>query len=163
MGQFVSLAVNAIQDEEAIVLVTPSDHLVSPITDYQACLSQAIALASTQDKIFLFGITPTAPAISFGYIELADAKNGYHDIRCFHEKPDASTAETYVAQGSFLWNSGIFCFSKRAFIKEMEAIAQQRSNNQYSLCPKQPLYPAMPSKYPPMSWPPWTKSALMWP
>ena len=111
----ISLAVNAIQDEDAIVLVTPSDHLISPIADYQAHLTQAIELASKQDKIFLFGITPTAPAISFGYIELADAKDGYHDIRSFHEKPDTSTAESYLTKGSFLWNSGIFCFSKRAF------------------------------------------------
>ena len=115
----ISLAVNAIQDEDATVLVTPSDHLISPIADYQAHLTQAIELASKQDKIFLFGITPTAPAISFGYIELADAKDGYHDIRSFHEKPDTSTAESYLTKGSFLWNSGIFCFSKRAFIKEM--------------------------------------------
>ena len=48
----ISLAVNAIQDENAIVLVTPSDHLISPIADYQAHLTQAIDLASKQDKIF---------------------------------------------------------------------------------------------------------------
>lgn len=112
----IALACMTLSPDE-IVLVTPSDHLIKDQDAYQNVLMQAKNLAA-QDYLVTFGITPTSAETGFGYIE-ADGEN----VRAFHEKPDLSTAQSYLKAGNYYWNSGMFCFKAGVFLNELEKYA----------------------------------------
>lgn len=109
----IALACMALMEDE-IVLVTPSDHLIKDELEYKKVLSRAQELAM-QDYLVTFGITPTFAETGFGYIEAAD-----EDVKAFHEKPDADTAEKYFKAGNYYWNSGMFCFKAGVFLDELK-------------------------------------------
>jgi mannose-1-phosphate guanylyltransferase/mannose-6-phosphate isomerase len=70
----------------------------------------------------LFGIKPKAPETGFGYIEMGDAvSQNARVVQRFVEKPDAVTAERYIAQGNYVWNSGMFCFKASAILDAFAA------------------------------------------
>lgn len=114
----IALACFALEPEE-IVLVTPSDHLIKDEEEYSKVLILAKEEAS-KDNLVTFGITPTYPETGYGYIE-ADGL----DVKSFKEKPDQSTAQSYIDQGNYYWNSGMFCFKAGVFLKELETYANK--------------------------------------
>jgi len=99
---------------EDVLFVTPSDHMISDADKYKVCLDKAIALAK-QDKLVTFGIQPTGPDTGFGYIEFDG-----EDVLQFREKPDLETAKSFLAQGNFYWNSGMFCFKASTFLEALK-------------------------------------------
>lgn len=101
-------------DPEEIVLVSPSDHLIKDEKAYGQVLKNAKKLAE-QNNLVTFGITPTFAETGFGYIESEG-----EDVKAFHEKPDTSTAQSYVDAGNFYWNSGMFCFKAGVFLEELK-------------------------------------------
>ena len=102
-------------DENEIVLVTPSDHLIKDENEYSKVLETAKKLAQ-DNNLVTFGITPTFPETGFGYIE---SKNEY-DVKAFHEKPDLKTATKYLEEGNYYWNSGMFMFKAGVFLNELK-------------------------------------------
>jgi len=104
-------------DEDEIVLVTPSDHLIKNEEEYLRVLRQAKSLAE-QDFLVTFGIEAKFAETGYGYIE-ADGD----DVKAFHEKPDAQRAKEYLRQGCFYWNSGMFCFKAGLFLSELKKYA----------------------------------------
>lgn len=101
-------------DRDEIVLVTPSDHLIKNQSAYEVVVSRAKELAS-QNFLVTFGIKPNYPETGYGYIE-ADGE----DVKSFKEKPDEKTAQSYIEQGNFYWNSGMFCFKTGVFLEELQ-------------------------------------------
>ena len=101
-------------DEDEVVLVTPSDHLIKNELEYEKVLIKAKELA-TKDNLVTFGITPTFAEIGFGYIEAKGI-----EVKAFHEKPDLETAQKYLKEGNYYWNSGMFCFKAGVFLKELK-------------------------------------------
>ena len=104
-------------DENEIVLVTPSDHLIKDEKAYAEALKKAQLLAE-QNSLVTFGITPLSPEIGFGYIE-ADGLN----VKAFHEKPNLQRAKEYLDAGNYYWNSGMFCFKAGVFLEELKTHA----------------------------------------
>jgi len=103
-------------DKEEMVLVTPSDHIIKNEKEYSKVLNRAKELAK-DNNIVTFGITPTHAETGFGYIE--SIKDSF-DVKAFHEKPDASTAQGYLKAGNFYWNSGMFCFKAGVLLDELK-------------------------------------------
>lgn len=106
------------------LLVMPADHHIADFTGLTAQLSDAIKLAE-QGKLVTFSITPTEPHTGYGYIKQGAA---IKDTCCFEvdqfkEKPDLATALTYLAEGGYSWNSGMFLFTPAAYLKELERFA----------------------------------------
>jgi len=101
-------------DEEEIVLVSSSDHLIKNEEAYLKTVQHAITLAE-EDNLVTFGVTPEYAEIGYGYIE-AEGEN----VRAFHEKPNKKTAESYIESGNFYWNSGMFCFKAKVFLDELK-------------------------------------------
>ena len=98
------------QDDDACMLVMPADHLIKDTAAFHASVRHAEELA-TDGFLVLFGIKPTAPETGFGYIEMgAPTGEQARMVERFIEKPDAVTAGRYLAQGNYVWNSGMFCF-----------------------------------------------------
>jgi mannose-1-phosphate guanylyltransferase len=114
----IALACMALPSEE-IVLVTPSDHLIKEEQRYIEVLKQALHEASL-DHLVTFGITPNGPETGFGYIEAEGL-----EVKSFTEKPDVTTAQHYVEQGNYYWNSGMFCFKAGLFLRELELHAPE--------------------------------------
>ena len=104
------------KDEDALLLVMPSDHVIENIDAFQAVLAAALP-AADEGWLVTFGITPTAPETGYGYIRCAEAIiPGVSEVECFVEKPDTETATGYLAEGCYLWNAGIFLFRADSFL-----------------------------------------------
>jgi len=105
---------------DALMLVLPADHLISPVEDFQRAVEHAAVLAA-RGKLVTFGIRPTSPETGYGYIEAGAAQKGTegHDVTRFVEKPDLETARRYVESGNFLWNSGMFCMRAQTLLDEL--------------------------------------------
>lgn len=112
---FAALAV----DEDDILIVTPSDHLIEDMEAYQIAMKKAIDLAEN-DFIVTFGIHPTRPETGYGYIEHKGDK-----VLSFREKPNHITAQDFIEQGNFLWNSGMFCFKAKVLLKELKKFEKE--------------------------------------
>ena len=105
--------------EDAVVLVTPSDHLVKNEANYKTLMRKAEELAQA-GSLVIFGIAPSSPETGFGYIHV-DGES----VLGFKEKPDLETAESYVASKSYLWNSGMFCFKASVYLAELKKHAPE--------------------------------------
>lgn len=124
----VGLAAAMIQriDPDGTMAVMPSDHVIASPEKFQAALAAAEKLIDEDPtRIVTFGIRPTYPAESFGYIQRgtamkADGVSAFK-VEKFREKPDAKTAEEYVAAGTFYWNSGIFLWRASTILDAMKS------------------------------------------
>lgn len=99
-------------DPDAVIGVLTADHLIEPVEDFQRRVEVGFQVVERHpDTLVTFGIPPTYAATGFGYVELGEAMEGfdrvYRTVR-FVEKPDAETAEGYLASGRYAWNSGMF-------------------------------------------------------
>jgi mannose-1-phosphate guanylyltransferase/mannose-6-phosphate isomerase len=103
----------------AILLVLSADHVIQDINAFH----QAINVASTQaknNKLVAFGIVPTDANVGYGYIKPSKKRvGGAHKVKEFIEKPDLETAQLYLEQGNYLWNSGMFMFKADELINEL--------------------------------------------
>lgn len=107
----------AASDPDAIMLISPSDHLIPDTKAFHDAVNVA-QTAALDGKIVTFGITPTHPETGYGYLELRNpATNGQAlPLKQFIEKPDSETAQKLVESGTHLWNAGIFVFSVKTII-----------------------------------------------
>ncbi len=106
------------KDPEAIMLVMPSDHVITRPAAFQAAIDAALP-AVIAGNLATFGITPSSPQTGYGYIQMGSdmpATNGVKTVLRFVEKPDMATATGYVVDGSYVWNSGIFLLGARAYL-----------------------------------------------
>lgn len=101
-------------DADDILLVTPSDHLIEDLDIYHQSVHQAIQMAK-EGSIVTFGLKPTKPETGYGYIQIKNNK-----VLGFREKPNEETAKDFLKQGSFYWNSGMFCFKAGVFLVELK-------------------------------------------
>jgi len=107
---------------DAHVLLAPADHLVVKLEAFLAAIRAASAVVS--DRIVTFGITPTGPETGYGYIrEGEEIAPGVHRLAAFREKPDAATADAYLREGGYSWNSGVFFFAPALLLAEFAAVA----------------------------------------
>jgi len=105
--------------EDALILVMPADHCLRDVGAFQAAVEVGITSAR-QGHLVTFGVVPTAAEVGYGYIRRAQGEGPAYPIAEFVEKPDAERAAHYVASGDYLWNSGMFLFSARRFVEELD-------------------------------------------
>jgi mannose-1-phosphate guanylyltransferase/mannose-6-phosphate isomerase len=111
----------AAQDQDALMLVLPSDHSIQDVAAFHKAVATAASAART-GRLVTFGITPERAETGYGYIKRGaplDGIAGAYAIERFVEKPDAKTAEGYLAEGKWSWNSGMFLFPARLFLDEV--------------------------------------------
>ncbi|HYM74204.1 MAG TPA: mannose-1-phosphate guanylyltransferase/mannose-6-phosphate isomerase [Stellaceae bacterium] len=111
-------------DPDALMLLMPSDHVVEDVGAFRQAVERAAAAART-GRLVTFGISPERAETGYGYIERGPplaGREGAFDVVRFVEKPDAATAERYVAAGNFFWNSGIFLFPAALYLSELHRL-----------------------------------------
>ena len=109
----IALAVRYILEkygEDAVCLVLAADHLITDKMAFERSILKAAECANSGNLV-VFGVRPTAPETGYGYIEVAESCNTTQPLKRFVEKPDRTTAELFVAEDNYYWNSGMFCFT----------------------------------------------------
>jgi len=108
---------------DPLLLVLPSDHVITDELAFSAAVSAAAAQAA-EGYLATFGINPDKAETGYGYISVGDAiAPSVHRVVEFREKPDAQTAAQYLASGTYLWNSGMFLFKASTFLNELHEFA----------------------------------------
>ena len=114
-------------DPDSVMLVAPSDHVVPDPAAFRAAVARGMDRVAAGDLV-TFGITPDRPETGYGYLQLRDRPDGSGvavPLDRFVEKPDEETATQMLADGSYLWNSGIFLFAVADIIAAFEAHAPE--------------------------------------
>lgn len=113
-------------EEDPLLLVLAADHTIRDIPAFHRAIKAALTTADS-GKLVTFGIQPSRPETGYGYIKTIgqpDAK-GACAVERFVEKPDLATAERYLEEGGYYWNSGMFVFRARRFLEELERYSPQ--------------------------------------
>ena len=121
----VAALVAAENDPNAIILLLPSDHVVTNPAAFRDAVAIATRAADA-GSIVTFGMQPTAPETGYGYIQRGapiDGVDGAFKVRRFVEKPDANTAMGYVRDGGYYWNGGMFVFRADVLLEELDRLA----------------------------------------
>jgi len=128
----IATAIKELDDDEIIIIV-PSDHLIKDITSFKESVNSAYTLAN-DGYIITFGVKPTYAETGYGYIQTGEKISNGFFVKMFTEKPSAGNAEEYIAQGGFYWNSGIFMGKVSTFKKEYQLYAPKiyNSKNNYA-------------------------------
>jgi mannose-1-phosphate guanylyltransferase/mannose-6-phosphate isomerase len=109
-------------DEDPILLVMPSDHLITDTEGFQQAIRLGASLAS-QGYLVTFGVVPDGPETGYGYIKKGDTIGSTDEsafrLEAFVEKPGHDTAEEYVESGQYFWNSGIFMMRAEVWLSEL--------------------------------------------
>lgn len=103
------------RDADAHCLVFPADHVITDDERFRAAMAAGASVVADRGGLLTFGIRPTRPETGYGYLDIGAEvlrRDGWpvHNLDRFVEKPDRHTAEDYLADGGYLWNSGMFAW-----------------------------------------------------
>ncbi len=122
---YTALRIKAL-DPNGVMAILPSDHVILKEDVFAEKLNQAMTFAEGNEALVTLGIQPTRPDTGYGYIELgAEGENKVYKVDAFKEKPDMDTAKTYVENGGYLWNAGIFIWRADAILNAFQNHALQ--------------------------------------
>ncbi len=115
----------AAEDPEAVMVVLPADHHIPDRRAFAADIRRSARAAREAGVLVTLGVRPTRPDTGYGYIQSGKpagrAHPGLRRVRRFVEKPDLTAARRYLRDGGYLWNAGIFVWTARAILEEVEA------------------------------------------
>ncbi|WP_138434878.1 mannose-1-phosphate guanylyltransferase [Winogradskyella algicola] len=121
------------ENENAVMIVAPSDHWIEDEDAFSNNVKTAFDYCESNDALMTLGIKPTFPNTGYGYIEFDKERSlsvaEVKPVNQFREKPDYETAKSFLAQGNFLWNAGIFMWS----VKSVVAAFQRNQPELYQL------------------------------
>jgi len=107
------------ESQDDVLLVLSADHVIQNIKAFHQAISTAVKHAQN-GKLVTFGVVPNHPSTGYGYIKSsAKSTDGAHKVEQFVEKPNLQTAQSYLEQGHYLWNSGMFVFQANTLIDEL--------------------------------------------
>lgn len=103
------------ENPDAVIIVAPSDHLITKEDEFREVMNEAYRFASENDALLTLGIKPDRPETGYGYIQANTMQpvNGYKNllkVKAFTEKPEMAMAKLFIESGDFYWNSGIFAW-----------------------------------------------------
>jgi mannose-1-phosphate guanylyltransferase len=116
----------ASKDPDAVMVVAPSDHLITKEDTYTKAIKSCMSKAAQEDCLITIGIKPTRPDTGYGYIQFVENDAPVKDkrikkVKTFTEKPDLDMANFFLRSGDFLWNAGIFVWSAKSIMNAFEA------------------------------------------
>lgn len=116
------------QAPQANIVVTPSDHVVTDVIEFQRVVSQCLKFTKETDSIVTLGMKPSRPETGYGYIQADLSTNSLRNkeifrVDQFREKPDLATAQRYVQENNFFWNAGIFIWRVETIVNALRMYA----------------------------------------
>ena len=120
---YVSWKIKA-RNPKANMVVTPSDHVVLDVREFQRVITSSLKFTNNSDAIVTLGMTPTRPETGYGYIEAdlsypSNYNKEIYRVDSFKEKPNLATAEKYIKKPSFFWNAGIFVWNVSTVVNSL--------------------------------------------
>jgi mannose-1-phosphate guanylyltransferase len=115
----IALAALANKEIDPLLLVLAADHVIADQEAFTEAVMKAVPLAEA-GKLVTFGIVPTEPHVGYGYIRAGVPVDSAYTVVSFTEKPDVSTAEKYLLEGGYYWNSGMFLFKASSYLTELK-------------------------------------------
>jgi len=134
-----AVAISAFQsqvsEEDPVLLVLPADHVIGNTAAFHSAVQSGYK-AALNNKLVTFGIVPNAPETGYGYIKAGSKLDNEQvfSVERFVEKPDAETAQVYLDEGSYYWNSGMFMFKASVYLQELKS-----HNSEMYNCSKESL------------------------
>jgi len=114
-------------DPDATMAIVTADQLLEPPETFQDALRDAFEfIANEPEALITFGVKPSFPSTQLGYIKCADprecakCKNTVYSVEAFREKPDLATAQAYLKEGGYFWNSGMFVWKAKTILSFIE-------------------------------------------
>ena len=109
------------KDPKANIVVTPSDHIVMNVQEFQRIITDCMKFTSDTDAIVTLGMKPTRPETGYGYIQAnlgapSLRNKGIFRVDSFREKPDLQTAQEYISHNNYFWNAGIFIWNVNTIV-----------------------------------------------
>ena len=116
-------------EDDTVVVVVPSDHIISNVREFHVTLDNAVAAAVATGRLITIGVMPSRPETGYGYIQVGEPipndnpvlADIVKSVEVFAEKPDAATAQRFLDAGDFVWNSGIVVGTLAALHRSMDA------------------------------------------
>ncbi|MEN7432862.1 mannose-1-phosphate guanylyltransferase/mannose-6-phosphate isomerase [Chromobacterium sp. TRC.1.1.SA] len=107
--------------DDPVLVVTPADQMVTDAVAFASATQSAIREAANE-AIVILGVTPDRPETGYGYIQIhnANANGSAQVVKRFVEKPDEETAESYLIEGGYYWNAGMFVLKASVWLKALE-------------------------------------------
>ena len=143
--------------EDPILVVTPADQTIQNQTSFSRSLHNAIESAA-KGSIVVLGIKPIQPDTGFGYIKKDKEidENGAHKVLSFTEKPNLTTAQSYIESGEYFWNSGMFVLQSSVWLKAIQILSptiyeltfkafHQKTEDESFIRPDENLFKIIPS------------------
>ncbi|MBQ6190013.1 MAG: mannose-1-phosphate guanylyltransferase [Bacteroidaceae bacterium] len=129
---YVSWRIKSI-NPRANIVVTPSDHIVMDVPEFQRVIKSALAFVDESDAIVTLGMKPTRPETGYGYIQVDLSVHSPRNkeiflVDQFREKPELEVAKEYIAQNNFFWNSGIFVWNVSTIVNAFRIYATKISD-----------------------------------
>jgi mannose-1-phosphate guanylyltransferase/mannose-6-phosphate isomerase len=117
----IAVAAALLLDEgtDPVMVVLPADHVIRDVPAFQHALRQAVDAAAA-GRLVTFGLRPDRPETGFGYIKAGAGSGPTLPVESFIEKPNLATAERFVAEGGYYWNSGMFVWRASVILREIE-------------------------------------------
>lgn len=115
-----------LRNPKAVVAALPADHLITNAARFREKLAAAAEAAFAGDHLVTFGIPPTFPSTGYGYIQFEEGRpleaggQAFHRVLAFIEKPPIDEAVRFLAEGTYLWNSGMFLWRADVFASKLE-------------------------------------------
>ena len=120
--------INDFDLKETMMLVLSADHVIKDINEFHKTIYKA-TLHAKAGRLVTFGITPSSANTGYGYINFSKrSRQESYKVNKFVEKPNKETAELYLNQGNYLWNSGMFMFQPKVFLDEMTTHSEEILN-----------------------------------
>ena len=108
--------------DDEIVIVSPADHLINPAEAFANLVRRAAEVCAETKYIVTLGIVPTKPETGYGYIQASEERlDAAYKVAGFKEKPDSATAQKYLSDCGYFWNSGMFLFPLSTMAEELRA------------------------------------------
>lgn len=112
------------KNPNASMIVAPSDHLITDQIAFERIVLDGFDFVEKYDTLLTLGINPTKPETGYGYIKCGQCiENRIFKVEQFTEKPNFDTAKSFLADGSYLWNAGIFIWKAETIIDELHRYA----------------------------------------
>jgi mannose-1-phosphate guanylyltransferase/mannose-6-phosphate isomerase len=118
------IAAALVADASDVLVILPSDHLITDVSSFQSSVRDATALAA-KGGIVTFGIKPTRAETGYGYIEVGSRRDGAYRVESFKEKPGPDQAAALATDGRHFWNSGMFVARADVVLEEARAHCPQ--------------------------------------
>ena len=128
------------RNPQANVVVTPSDHVVMNVKEFQRVIASALDYTQHSDAILTLGMKPTRPETGYGYIKgdlsyASPRRKNIYRVDGFKEKPSLEVAQEYIKQSGYLWNAGIFIWSVSTIVNAFRVYHPEISRTFEKLLP----------------------------